>query len=218
MSQQIRDAEVIDWWENERAHVWSECSRQLDRLCKIADDTIDELTLSDAFWFKSDALDDLKRKLSSEVETHNRRLARHLAASHEASKRKIEALSELDTVSNTEYATAAAGMVAGAGAIGLAVGASAFIPATSTVFFVIPVATLGSWPIVATLGAGALAVAWFSPSVTRFATGLVQDRYKRAVRAALEKELVSEADAEPPSSWQNFSNQLNRLAQARMHQ
>lgn len=214
---EIHNAEVIDWWEAERAYVWNECSRQVDRLGRIADETIDDLSLSDALWFKSEARDDLKRKLGSEVELHNRRLARHLTASYEASRRNIEDLPELDRISTTEYVTAAAGVAAGAGAIGLAVGASAFIPATSTILFAIPVATFGSWPVVATLGVGALAAAWFSPSVATYANGMVRDRYKRAIRAALEKELLSEDAVEPLSSWQNFSSQLNSLAQTRMH-
>lgn len=216
MLPEIQNAEVIDWWEKERDHVWSECDLQFDRLCKVADDAIDGLSATDSIWFKSDARDDLKRKLSAEVEMHNRRLARHLAASYEESTGKIEALSELDGASTTEYATAAASLAAGAGAVGLAIGAGAFIPATSTMLFIIPVATFGSWPIVATLGAGALAVAWFSPKVGSYAIGLVQDRYKRAVRTALKSELVCEDESEPLSSWKNFSNQLDNLAQSRL--
>lgn len=213
---EIQNAEIIDWWEAERDHVWTECDQQLHRLSKIADEAIDELSVTDAIWFNSDARDDLKRKLRDEVEMHNRRLALHLAASYEASTGRIEALSELDGASTTEYATAAASLAAGAGAVGLAIGAGAFIPATSTILFIIPVATFGSWPIVATLGAGALAVAWLSPKVGAYAIGLVQDRYKRAVRSALESELVGEDETEPLSSWKNFSNQLDNLAQSRM--
>lgn len=213
---EIQNAEVIDWWETERDHVWTECDRQLHRLSKIADEAIGELSVTDAIWFNSDARDDLKRKLSAEVEMHNRRLARHLAASYEESTGKIEALSELSGASTTEYATAAASFAAGAGAVGLAIGAVAAIPATSTMLFIIPVATFGSWPIVTTLGAGALAVAWFSPKVGTYAIGLVQDRYKRAVRSALESELICDDETEPLSSWKNFSTQLDDLAQSRM--
>ncbi|PHO04857.1 hypothetical protein CSC82_04840 [Rhodobacteraceae bacterium 4F10] len=212
---EIQNAEIIDWWETERDHVWSECDRQFHRLCKVADEVIDGLSATDAIWFQSDARDDLKRMLSAEVEMHNRRLARHLAASYDESTGKIEALSELGGASTTEYATAAASVAAGAGAVGLAIGAGAFIPATSTMLF-IPVAAMGSWPIAATLGTGALAVAWFSPKIGSYAIGLVQDRYKRAVRNALESQLVSEDETEPLSSWKSFSIQLDNLAQSRM--
>lgn len=79
------------------------------------------------------------------MEFHNRRLAKHLTTTYKAFVDEIEGLSELDGVSATDYATVAAG---------------AFVLVTSVMFFVIPVATLGSWPVVATLGTGAPAVAW----------------------------------------------------------
>ena len=212
----IQNAEVIDWWETERDYVWSECDRQFHRLCKVADEAIDNLSATDAIWFKSNARDDLKRKLGAEVEMHNRRLARHLASSYEKTIGRLEALSKLDGASTTEYATAAASVAAGAGAVGLAIGAAAAVPTTTTMLFIVPVAAFGSWPIVAALGAGALAVAWFSPSVGSYAIGLIRKRYKRAVRDALESELVAEDVAQPLSSWKNFSVQLDNIAQSRM--
>lgn len=217
ISIEIQNAEVITWWETEREYVRTECERQFHRLSEMANEVIDKLSVTDAIWLRSDARDDLKRQIRSEVEMHNRRLAKHLAASYELSTSKIEALSELDGASTTEYATVAASVAAGAGAVGLTLGAGAFVPAISSLLS-IPVAGLASWPIVATLGAGAIGAAWISPKFGTFAIDKVRDRYKRAVQSVLRKELICADGSAPNSSWNNFSNQLYNIAQSRLRE
>lgn len=217
MAHEIQNAEIVDWWEAERFYVWSECARQKERLTVLADDKIDGLSAKDTFWFKSEARADLKRRIGSELELHNRRIAAHLSASYEKSVGEIEAVAALDGASSSEYTAVAAGLIAGAGALGLAVGASAFVPTTAVMFFVIPVSALGSWPVFATLGLGAISVAWASPKLTARASKLVRDRYKRAIHTAIEKSLVAEDDVAQPSTWKIFSTQLDDLLRSRLH-
>jgi len=216
-SPEVQNAEIVDWWETERFYVWSECSRQNSRLTEMANDIIDGLSATDTFWFESDARDDLRRKISSEIELHNRRLAAYLSASYEQSKGRIEALSGLDGASSSEYATVAASLAAGAGALGLAVGAGAFVPMTSVMLFVIPVATLASWPLVATLGLGAAAAAWVSPKIGAYAIEMVKERYKKAIQTDIHRQLLSEDESAPLSSWKDFSTQLDSVLQSRLH-
>jgi len=214
---EVQNSQIVDWWEAERYFVWSECTRQNRRLTDMANEVIDGLSTKDTFWIKSDARDDLKRKIGAELELHNRRMAEHLTASYEKSIGNIEALAALDGASSGEYATVAAGLVAGAGALGLAVGAGAFAPTTAVLFFVVPVGALGSWPVFAALGLGAVSAAWVSPKIGAYATRVVRDRYKRAIQVAIKKSLLSEDDTGQLSSWKMFSTQLDDLLRSRMH-
>lgn len=216
LSVEIQNAEIIDWWEAERFYLWRECIRQEQRLSDMAIQIIDDLSTRDTIWVKSQARDDLKRKIGSELELHNRRIAEHLTASYQKSTGKIEAVGSLDGASTVEYAAVAAGLVAGAGALGLAVGASAFVPTTAVMLFSIPVVTIGSWPVAATLGVGALSAAWFSPKIGARATKMVRNRYKRAIQKSIKTSLLSEEGTGQLSTWKLFSLQLDELMKSRL--
>jgi len=105
---EIQNDEILLWWEKERLHIQAECSRQFERLAKIADAHIDGLSTKETVWIWSEGREDLKAKLASEIEMHNRRLASHLDISLQASVKKADTLSQLDGASPTEYATLAA--------------------------------------------------------------------------------------------------------------
>ncbi len=216
MTVEIQRAEILDWWEAERWRIRQEVLATQQNCLDRATRSIEGLNIKELLMPRSSARKDIERRLESDVNSLNRRLANSLKDSFSASVESVEGLTVYESVTLTEKAALVAGGTLAIGSLGIAGAATGVATTTGTFLFVIPTLTF-SWPIFAVAGVSALGLAIASPKALQQGRRLAIERYLRNIQKILLRLLVEDAAAsKKPSTWTIFQTEIDRVVQERL--
>lgn len=213
---EIQRAEIIDWWNAQRARVDAECRETLKASLERATKAADELSFKEMMWPGAEAHKQIERRVQSDITMLSKRLTRSLQDTLEVSISEVEGSGEYSGASLLEMGGLVASGAMAAGSVGLAVAAATATTTTAGFFFLVP-ATVISWPMFATLGTGALTVAIASPRASRWAHKTAKARFLSYIEARLHKEILKdEGERKPHSICAALKSQIDHFAQTRL--
>ncbi|MGO4915524.1 hypothetical protein [Pseudogemmobacter sp. W21_MBD1_M6] len=216
MSEEIQRAEVIDWWEAERARIYDACLAARETFKTRASAAAADLSMKDLLMPSATARTAIERQIQSDVNMLNRRLAASLQSSFEASVMRVEGNAAFDGATLSEMAALAGSGALALGTLGLVATATSFATTTATFMFFVPVTTV-SWPLFAVVGASAVAAAYFFVPAREGAEKLIRDRFLTHLDTMLERLLTDpDGNSKSSSSWSTFRSQIDQTAQLRL--
>jgi len=205
---EFKRMEIIDWWENERYRVYKECIAASERITKLAEERVEELSDSRLLVRNSRAMKCIQKQVDEKVEEFDRATVSSLQNSLVKSIDQVERSPESSGLNNAETAALAAGGVAAAGAGGLVVDTTeggATTPAPVPLVF-----RVGSIvrPVVSAVKRTATTLAG-----RIIARDWRKRRWKKQLKQNIKQKLLAEADEKDPnSSWARFKMQIDDAA------
>lgn len=185
LSKEVIESEIIDWWEDERLRLTSECKITVSAIQSRLEEQIHALDKVELIRPKSEDYRRIKARILSDLEMLSRRLHKSIGESAAESIIQTERRLEEDRLSLKEGLPVFASGAAAAGSVGLAAAAMSFATATSTFMVLIPISTV-SWPLVAAFGGAAITLGYFSPSFLKWSTEGLRAKYIRSLTDQVE--------------------------------
>jgi len=185
LSEEIIRSEVIDWWEDERLRVTSECRIAVSAVLGRLEEQVHALNKVELIRPQSEDYDRIKARILSDLEMLSRRLHKSIGESAAESIIHTERRLEEDRLTLTDGLPVFASGAAAAGSLGLAAAAMSFATTTGTFMVFIPISTV-SWPLVAAFGGAAITLGYFSPSFLKWSTEGLRAKYIRSLTNQIE--------------------------------
>lgn len=176
LSKEVIKSEIIDWWEDERFRITSECRIAVNAIRSRLEKQVRALDKVELIRPKSEDYGRIKSRILSDLEMLSRRLHKSIGESAAESIIQTECRLEEDRLSLKDGLPVFASGAAAAGSVGLAAAAMSFATATGTFMVLIPVSTV-SWPLVAAVGGAAITLGYFSPSFLKWSTEGLRTKY-----------------------------------------
>lgn len=220
MSVEIARSEIIDWWSNARAEVYTECREVEAKLHVRVCEDVEKLGIKEILKPRSAEIANIRLRTKSDLNMLGKRLERQLEASVLQSIRVTEGALDEQVVGAADIAGLVAGGAAAAGAIGLAASATTLATTTAaTYLFIFGGASVVSWPVVAAVGGTALTLSAISPTAIRWTKGRIKARYVNRMQAHVSRLLIEDAhDHDPESICGKFLTHLDMLKDKRLEQ
>lgn len=177
--------EIIDWWEDERARVCTDCRTTADAMKARVEKQLQALDKLDLVKPKSDAYYRIKQQILSDLEMLSRRLQRTVEKSFSESVTQFERQLEDEGMTLLDSLPFVGSGAAAVGALGLAAASASFATTTGTMLLFIPVTTM-SWPLFAAFGAGALTLGYFSPTFLEWSVDSLRAKYTSGLKDQIE--------------------------------
>lgn len=185
LSIEVTKSEIVDWWEDERLRVTSECRIAADAIQSRLKEQVQALDKVELIRPRSEEYDRIKARILSDLEMLSRRLHKSIGESAAESIMHTERRLEEDRLSLMDGLPVFASGAAAAGSLGLAAAAISFATATGTFMVLIPISTV-SWPLFAAFGGAAITLGYFSPSFLEWSTDSLRAKYIRSLTDQIE--------------------------------
>tara|TARA_R110002074_G_scaffold134515_1_gene278684 strand:- start:502 stop:1218 length:717 start_codon:yes stop_codon:yes gene_type:complete len=171
LSIEVTKSEIVDWWEDERFRITSECRVAVNAMQSRLKEQVHALDKVELIRPQSEEYDRIKARILSDLEMLSRRLHKSVGESATESIMHTERRLEEDRLSLMDGLPVFASGAAAAGSLGLAAAAMSFATTTGTFMVLIPISTV-SWPLFAAFGGAAITLGYFSPSFLEWSTDL----------------------------------------------
>jgi hypothetical protein len=216
LSADLIKSEVIDWWEDERARVCTECRTAADAMKARVDQQLQALDKFDLVKPKSEAYDRIKQQILSDLEMLSRRLQRTVEQNLSESVAQTERQLEDEGLTLLDSLPIVASGAAAVGALGLAAASASFATTTGTMLVFIPVTTM-SWPLFAAFGAGALTLGYFSPTLLQWSVDSLRAKYISGLTAQIDNAVFgAKPDAKSPGICPQYLSQIDAICDQRL--
>lgn len=185
LSIEVTKSEIVDWWEDERLRITSECRIAVNAMQSRLKEQVQALGKVELIRPRSEEYGRIKARILSDLEMLSRRLHKTIGESTAESIMDTERRLEDDRLSLMDGLPVFASGAAAAGSLGLAAAAMSFATATGTFMVIIPISTV-SWPLVAAFGGAAITLGYFSPSFLEWSTDSLRAKYIRSLTDQIE--------------------------------